>query len=179
VEYVSPLSINLFLVNNWRENFGYFIVLKVRFFNSTEHIMNYVRARDYDTSARPGICFGISHIASGPASHEFKMHFDDQESEEMYNLASQLFPSVDPYQTRVKQDAYVRYWREGYSFMQNWCANHLLRVYTNKSDARIISMTAPMRSEDQISDRFQILLQNLFPLCIVLVYIIPILRVSS
>jgi hypothetical protein len=43
----------------------------------------------------------------------------------------------------------------------------------------IISMVAPMKSEVIVIDKFSQIMTNLFPLCMVLVYILPILRVTS
>ena len=40
-------------------------------------------------------------------------------------------------------------------------------------------MTAPMKSENVIFDRYDFIMENLFPLCMVLMYILPILRMTS
>ncbi len=47
--------------------------------------MDYVAHPDYDTMKMPGICMGMSHIQDGD-SHEFKLHFNDQDTEDEYNL---------------------------------------------------------------------------------------------
>ena len=72
--------------------------------------------------------------------------------EDEHNIPSQMNPAVDEYQSKVNQDDYFKYTREGYSFLQNWMANSLLRNLTNKSDAMIVSMTTVMRSEKQDDD---------------------------
>ncbi len=58
-------------------------------------------------------------------------------------------------------------------------ANELLRSLTGIYNASIVSMTTPMRSEPIVIDRFDFVIQNLFPLCMVLMYILPILRLTS
>ncbi len=62
---------------------------------------------------------------------------------------------------------------------QNWLANAVLRINTNTPDAKIVSLTAPMRVEKIVDDKFEFVMQNIFPLLMVIVYILPILRVIS
>ena len=73
----------------------------------------------------------------------------------------------------------MKYVREGYSFFQNWLANQLLRNVTGDENATIVMLTAPMKSEPLVNDGFHFFMVNLFPLCLVLVYMLPILRLTS
>lgn len=96
---------------------GYFIVQTVKSFNSTQQILDYVQAEDYDTIDKPGICYAIEHIKKdNGSSHEFKFMFNDQESEDEHNQPSQTRPSFDKFQSTINQDAYMKYAREGYNF---------------------------------------------------------------
>ncbi len=56
---------------------GYFIVQKVKTFNNSQEILDYVQSEDYDTIEKPGICYAIEHVKSGDSSHEFKFMFND------------------------------------------------------------------------------------------------------
>jgi hypothetical protein len=57
---------------------GYFIVQTVKPFNSTQDILEYIQAEDYDTIDKPGICFAIEHTKKdNGSSHEFKFMFND------------------------------------------------------------------------------------------------------
>lgn len=76
-------------------------------------------------------------------------------------------------------DSYIKYIREGYAFFQNWAANTLLQNLTKYKDAKIIGMTMPMRTEPQVDDKFSFIMEYLFPLCMVLMYIMPIMRLVS
>ena len=60
--------------------------------------------------------------------------------------------------------------------MQSWMANALLRSYTGNSDATIVHMSVPMKSASTTKDDYRLILQQLLPLCIVLMYILPINR---
>ena len=86
---------------------------------------------------------------------------------------------TDRYEATVQQEEYMKYAREGYGMLQNWMANQVLRISTGMRNATITTMTMPMRSEVIVLDSFDILLQTLFPLCMTLVYILPILRLTS
>ena len=88
-------------------------------------------------------------------------------------------PSFDRYASTVNQDSYLKYAREGYNYAQNWLANELLRQLTGNYEATIVSMTAPMKSENVVFDRYDFVMQFLFPLCMVLIYILPILRMTT
>ena len=109
--------------------------------------MDYVSSADYEKPETLGICAGVSHFMKDENSHEFKLHFDDQESVEENNIPSQMRPGSDRFQSSIMREAYYLYTREGYGMFQNWLANAVLRINTGKPDAKIIIMTAPMRSE--------------------------------
>jgi hypothetical protein len=57
---------------------GYFIVQTVKPFNTTQDILEYIQAEDYDTIGKPGICFAIELIKKdNGSSYEFKFMFND------------------------------------------------------------------------------------------------------
>jgi len=114
-------------------------------------MMDYVRRPDYDSDDAPGICAGISHNQVGD-KHVFRLHFNDQQSQDQINIPSQMNPVADRFVRLVKQEAFVLYGREGYNYFQNWMANQMLRRYTNVPNAMIISMVAPMKSETIVID---------------------------
>ena len=80
-------DVTLFIiVDHWRLLMGYFMVQQVQTFNKTQEIFDYVQSDDYDTIDKPGICFAIEHISKdNGTSHEFKLMFNDQESEDEHN----------------------------------------------------------------------------------------------
>ena len=138
---------SVYIVDQWRANFGYFIVLQIKYFNSTEEMMEYVQSPDYDKPFHPGLCMGLSHVVHGPSDHEFLLHFNDQDSEQEYNQPSQINYAADRYLRNPDTVSYDKYVREGYSFCQNWLANGVLRLSTGSVNASIVSMTMPLRTE--------------------------------
>lgn len=50
--------------------------------------------------------------------------------------------------------SYYLYVRQGFSLMQNWCANALLRAELRNLDANIISLVKPMRTNEYVKDDF-------------------------
>jgi hypothetical protein len=62
--------------------------------------MDYVSQPGYDSAKKPGICFGVSHIEQD-GRHEFKMHFNDQEADDEWNLPSQMRPVTDRYESMI------------------------------------------------------------------------------
>lgn len=84
---------------------NYFSVIFKRF-NSTQEMMDYVRRPDYDTASAPGICAGLSHSQVGE-KHVFRLHFNDQQSQDQNNIPNQMNPTTDRFVSLVKQRAFV------------------------------------------------------------------------
>lgn len=63
--------------------------------------------------------------------------------------------------------------------MSVWMATYLLRNATKNPFAEIVSMTVPMRSNPIVTDEYDQIMSYVFPLCLVLMYILPISRMTS
>ena len=63
--------------------------------------------------------------------------------------------------------------------MQNWCANLVLKAETGIEDAIIISMIKPMHSNPVVIDPYNFVANELFPLFMILVFLMPIYRFTS
>jgi len=91
-------------------------------------------------------------------------------------VPSQLKYAADPYETLIQRESYTLYARDTFSFFQNWAANAVLRNTSGIWDASIASLVVPMKSEKIKFDEFWEAQGNLYPLLILLMYIIPIHR---
>jgi len=136
-----------------------------------------------DVENRIGLCFGISYTNTtdpdGYEEHRFEMHFDDQEASRYRNIPSQLNPSVNIYADVPDFDSYYRYVRQGFSLMQNWCANAVLRGKLYNLDANIISLLKPMQTNEFVKDDFVIAQKQVFPIFMVVVFLLPIYKLTS
>lgn len=59
-------------------------------------------------------------------------------------IPSQMKPAADPSQQVPLTKFYDRYTKEGYSYVQNWVANTILKRATNNSNAQIATMIVPL-----------------------------------
>lgn len=86
---------------------------------------------------------------------------------------------VDPYEDKPNWESFRYYSTEGFNMIQNWCANHVLRERTGVEDAAIVNIVKPMRSNDIFLDEFEYVLEEILPLFMVLMYLLPIYRLTS
>ena len=125
-------------------------------------MFEYVKHEDYtqDLQDRVGLCFGLSYSEStdgdGFTEHRFELHFDDQEDSRYKNIPNQLQAALDVYNNVPDFSSYYLYVRQGFSLVQNWCANAVLRAKLLNLDANIISMIKPMKTNEFVKDDFLI-----------------------
>ena len=65
----------------WKEEYGYYLSLNIKYFETQEEMFEYVRHPEYmeDVHEKVGLCFGISYEKGEYNEHVFNMHFDDQD----------------------------------------------------------------------------------------------------
>jgi hypothetical protein len=86
-------------------------------------------------------------------------------------------PAADPSQQVPLTKYYDQYMKEGYSYVQNWVANTILKRATNNSNAQIAAMIVPLQSLPAKNDLFAQVLATLFPLFMILMYVPLLYRV--
>jgi ATP-binding cassette, subfamily A (ABC1), member 5 len=94
-------------------------------------------------------------------------------------VPNQRNPSFDPYAEVADLESYRFYTSQGFSLMQNWCANTVLQVQTEQFDAAIVSMVAPMITNSVTIDKFSTVSEQVMPMFLVLMYLMPIYRFTS
>lgn len=90
-----------------------------------------------------------------------------------------------PRQTRKSYDSsaylpntgdYLLYQLNGFSYLQNWVANIILKRSTGKDDASIMAMMVPMRMPPWKRDDFAALLSGLLAFFVLVMYVPPVYR---
>jgi len=169
----------------WKRQYGYRLDLEYKFFDSTKDMYDYVKHEMYmvDVEKRIGLCFGISYSeetdGDGYTEHRFDLHFDDQEESKYKNVPNQLKAALDRYSDVPDFKSYYEYVRQGFSLMQNWCANALLRSKLLNLDATIISLVKPMTTNEFVKDEFVLAQKKIFPIFMVVVFLLPIYKLTS
>jgi hypothetical protein len=92
-------------------------------------------------------------------------------------IPSQEYPAADPSIQTPNTKAYDWYVKEGYAYVQNWVANTILKRATNNSNAQISTMIVPLQTLPAKNDLFAQVLQTLFPLFMILMYVPLLYRV--
>jgi len=92
-------------------------------------------------------------------------------------LPTQTKPPADPSIQKPDTKSYDLYMKEGYAYVQNWVANTILKRATNNSNAQIAAVIVPLQSLPGKTDIFSQVLQTLFPLFMILMYVPLLYRV--
>jgi ATP-binding cassette, subfamily A (ABC1), member 3 len=166
---------------------GYYLNIQVKYFDSTEAMFDYVKDPNYmtDSNSWGGLCFGISMTATGDstnpnfAEYDFHLHFDDQPKSRYQNIPNQKNPSHDSFQDQIDLNSFSLYTRQGFNLMQNWCANAVLQVETGVFNASIVSMLSPMVTNAITVDKFSAVENQVLPMFMILMYLLPIYRYTS
>jgi len=69
------------------------------------------------------------------------------------------------------------YQNHGFSYIQNWIANAILRKETGKKTATIDMGIVPFASEKFVEDEFGGVITGLIPFFLLLIYILPVSKV--
>ena len=172
-------------VSLYKRQYGFQLNLSWKFFASKEEMFAYVEHPEYmiDINDRVGLCFGISYSeetgGDGFTEHRFELHFDDQDASRYANIPSQLQAAHDRFNEVPDFTSYYQYVRQGFSLMQNWCANAILRAKLYNLDASIISMVKPMRTNEFVKDDFVYAQQLILPSFMIVIFLLPIYRMLS
>jgi len=125
-------------------------------------------------SQYPGICFGFSidHLDPG---YDVKMFYSDTVFiEEQQNMPYQIDLAADPFISAPDKKKYNLYINQGFSYVQNWIANAILKVETKKDDAYIDMGLALYPTPKYTADDFALIISSLLPFFLLLVYILPV-----
>ena len=86
---------------------------------------------------------------------------------------------MDIFADTPDKDSYFKYVRQGFNLVQNWCANAVLRAKLYNLDANIISLVKPMQTNEFVKDDYILAQQQLLPLVMVVILLLPIYKLTS
>ena len=116
-------------------------------FESHDAIDAYVKSDTYGTEEQPGICFAFSFEEKNTNKFELTLRFSDQDPLLQIPNASKInFFSQNSFSP--DQGAVQRWSYSGFSIMQNWAANTILKRKSGVSNANILTMVVPLPHED-------------------------------
>ena len=82
-------------------------------------------------------------------------------------------PSVDILKKYPESRPTEMYIRQGYSPIQNWVANSVLRAMTNEPEAQIAISLTPMKFKELIKDEFEQVLTGIYSYVQIIIYLLP------
>ena len=91
-------------------------------------------------------------------------------------MPRQTYASYDSSAYMPNTGDYLLYQLNGFSYLQNWVANLILKRTTGKNDASIMAMMVPMRMPPWKRDDFAALLQGLLAFFVLVMYVPPVYR---
>lgn len=102
---------------------------------------------------RPGMCFGFSVKEVAKDDIQVRLFFSGQEQDrDTQSIPSQLQDVWSEFDINADFDSFDKYTQQGYSILQNWVANSILRAETNLSSANLGVTIVPFKTDKYISD---------------------------
>eukprot|EP01022_Parablepharisma_sp_SALTPOND_P033217 TRINITY_DN88309_c0_g1_i1.p1 TRINITY_DN88309_c0_g1~~TRINITY_DN88309_c0_g1_i1.p1 ORF type:complete len:1355 (+),score=109.74 TRINITY_DN88309_c0_g1_i1:227-4291(+) len=162
---------------------------KLVHFSSEEELEDYVTEKEYDSSAKPGICAGIV-ITGQPGDWGIKLRFDDDSYEgelEGNQIPTTRNPIVDTIikyqcglllQNRVPNiETFRKYHESGFTFLQYLITRAILR--TKNPAAQLTVGFVPMKTREYTKKMFLANAGQMVGLFLVVCYLAPIFRTIS
>jgi len=171
-------SMEVFLIFDLIVLSGLPMTFSIKQFDSERELEEYVRHKNYDSSAVPGLCTGIV-IKGSENNYDVKLRFDDN-----YNVESkykkQQIPTtkrdiIDPLDPKPNQEAYEMYHTSGFTYLQYL----IIKVLGGASINTLKVGVMPMKTPEYIDDEF---LNGPAPFLggiIVLCFLVPIFKIVS
>lgn len=172
-------------------------------FTGEQEFNDYLKKPNYEawqnkTDDLPGICFAI-YVQNNLWKDEYtrygekpivdyrfygEMKDGDTVAEDEYKigdgkLSSQIVmptsaePSIDILKKYPESRPTEMYIRQGYSPIQNWVANSVLRAMTNQPEAQIAISLTPMKFKVLIKDEFEQVLTGIYSYLQIIIYLLP------
>jgi hypothetical protein len=150
-------------------NFGNF---RVQAFASQADFDSYIKAEGYGfDSDKPGVCFGFEIHENSESDYELELMFNDVDPGFTRAIPNQKLSAVDPTGQKPNLYEYSHYLLDGYSNMQNWVANAILKRKTGVDDASIATVMTPFPIEPVMTDAFATILSKALDFFMLLMYI--------
>ena len=121
------------------------------------------------------MCFAFQ-LTENDNKFELELFFNDKRPDWSNAIPDQDTPSYAPSQRIPGIDSYIKYSFNGFSYMQNWVANTILKRKTGKDDASIVAMTIPQESKISEFDLYAVLIAEVLPLFLLAIFVFPLFR---
>ncbi len=148
-------------------------------FDNEQQLEDYVTAKDYDTSAMPGVCAGI--VVSGTMGNYWvKLRYDDNDYEDVSN--PKQIPST---RNEILSDAiqvpdktsFDKYHSSGFTYLQYLITKIVLKNYDSTATLRI--GVTPMKTAKYVKNKFLPNSGQFLVIVLLLCYIATVFRIVS
>ena len=138
---------------------------------------DYIEDDDYGHN-KDAVCFAFTLHEREENNFELELFFNDAVVLDYRSIPDQNDPaaSVSQMIPQVRQYAYYSYY--GFGYLQNWAANAILGHVSGDPDAMIAAMTAPLKQQPIVADKFIALCYLVLPYFTMLMFIPMVYRVS-
>lgn len=155
-------------------NLGRFKVVE---FESQKELDDYIGAETNATYE--GVCFAFAiHENEDKNKYELELFYNDLWPSWLTAIPNQKKPVWNSYEYTYRADQYNAYSMSGFTLMQNWVANTILKRKSGLDDASIVAMVVPSRLPPYIIDEFGQLITQALAFCLFIIFIPPIFRTT-
>lgn len=158
-------------------NFGKF---KMKAFDSQEELDSYIADERIGLDPEfEGVCFAFAvHENEDKNKYELELFYNDMWPGWLRAIPNQKKPVWNSYEYEYNQREYIDYSQSGFTLLQNWVANTILKRNTGKDEASIVTMVVPSRLPPYVIDDFGRLITGVLAFCLFIMYIPPIFRTT-
>lgn len=107
----------------------------IKAFSTKDDLWTYIGDEQYGLDQHPAICFGFRVFENSKRDYELELFFNDLWPSYYRSVPSQADPATEAAIQAPDIKSYGYYTNEGYSIMQNWAANAILKEATKNADA--------------------------------------------
>ena len=158
-------------------NFGRF---ELRAFDSQAELDAYIADERIGTSPEwKGVCFAFAvHENDDKNKYELELFYNDLWPGWLRAIPNQKRPVWNSYEFEYNQEEYISYSQSGFTLLQNWVANTILKRSTGLQDASIVAMVVPSRLPPYVVDDFGQVITGMLSFCLYLMFIPPVFRTT-
>lgn len=158
----------------------------ITYFDDNDEIDDYVKDSKYEDS--PKLCVAVVFEKFDDNDYEYSIRFNQTDSIPGENQPVGEFIDVFYMENYEPTDEFIRepkpefqdqFIESGFSLIQNWVDNYIIRQITGDENAYIAAMFVPMYFDDWVDDDFLPLIKDTFGLLIVIAYLVPISRMIA
>ena len=167
-------------IDEMLQRIKYFGQFTFKEFDTKEDLEAYIAdERIGSTPEWGGLCFGFMiHENDNKNKYELELFYNDLWPGWLKAIPNQKKKVYNSYTYSYKQNEFLDYTQSGFTHLQNWVANTILKRKTGIDTASIVAMAIPSKLPPYTVDDFGQLINGILAFSLFIMYIPPLFRTT-